>query len=49
MERSSSSIKEGEWVMAVIKRIASKKNSKLLNPRGKDRRKTYRGEGLRPR
>ena len=24
MERSSSSIKEGEWVMAVIKRIASK-------------------------
>ena len=30
MERSSSSIKEGEWVMAVIKRIASKATPKKI-------------------
>ena len=30
MERSSSSTKEGEWVMAVIKRIASKATPKKI-------------------
>ena len=30
MERSSSSLKESEWVMAVIKRIASKATPKKI-------------------